>query len=79
MSKGNRIEKLRIPRNGTGRHYSLAGGVVIGDYIDPTNGELVLTVERPAPAAGTGKAKTPRKPKAKSNPGEIVFIEGDKA
>jgi hypothetical protein len=68
MSKGNRIEKLRITRNGTGRHYSLAGGVVIGDYIDPTNGELVLTVERPATATSTSKPKMPKKPKGKASP-----------
>jgi uncharacterized spore protein YtfJ len=52
-----RIEKLRIPRDGTARHRSLAGGIVIGDYVDPTNGERVLTVEKVSVGAGKAKSK----------------------
>jgi hypothetical protein len=52
-----RIEKLRIPRDGTARHRSLAGGIVIGDYVDPTNGERVLTVEKISVGAGKAKSK----------------------
>ena len=65
MSKGSRIEKLRIPRNGIGKYRSLAGGTVIGDFVDATNGERVLTVERisiPRPA---------KKPKARKTVNEV--------
>jgi hypothetical protein len=65
MSK-QRIEKLRIPRDGTARHRSLAGGIVIGDYVDPTNGERVLTVEKVS--VGAGKAKKAKLPVVKRVP-----------
>ena len=65
MSK-QRIEKLRIPRDGTARHRSLAGGIVIGDYVDATNGERVLTVEKVS--VGAGKPRVRRHaPKSPSN------------
>jgi len=62
-----RIEKLRIHRDGTARHRSLAGGIVIGDYVDATNGERVLTVEK----VSAGKPKS-RKPK----PMNAIVMEG---
>ena len=61
MSNRNRITKLRLPRSGTGRHRSLAGALLLADYIDATNGERVLVVEQSPVAV----AKVVSKPKQK--------------
>lgn len=45
MASKQRMTELRITRNGTQRHRSLCGGTVIGDYVDPQNGERVLTIK----------------------------------
>lgn len=71
MSK-QRIEKLRIPRNGTGRHRSLAGGLVIGDYVDATNGERVLTVEKVSITSGK-KITRKQKPEPGPRPGTSLI------
>lgn len=39
-----RLQEIRVQRNGT-RYRNCSGGTVIGDYVDPTNGERVLTVK----------------------------------
>lgn len=63
MGIRQRFTELRIPRTSPGRHRSLAGGVVTGDYVDPANGERVVvvkTVPIVRPAAGAKKkARTP--------------------
>lgn len=45
MASKRRLEELRITRNGTARQRNLAGGTVVGDYVDKLTGERVLTVK----------------------------------
>jgi len=45
MSSKRRMQEFRIPRNGSQRHRSVGGGTVIGDYVDASTGERVLTVK----------------------------------
>ena len=60
MASRNRITKLRLPRNGSGRHRSLAGALLLADYIDPTNGERVLVIEQ-SPVAVAKVVSKPQK------------------
>ena len=45
MASKRRLEELRITRNGTARQRNLAGGTVVGDYVDKLTGERVLTIK----------------------------------
>lgn len=61
MASKQRITEIRLPRTSTGKHRSTTGGMIIGDYIDPDNGERVLTIKQwPVQS----KAKTSPKAKA---------------
>ena len=60
MSSKQRLQELRITRQSATRHRSVAGGTVVGDYVDPTTGERVLTIKTVAvarPAAAVRKVK----------------------
>ena len=51
------LNEIRVTRNSQGRHRSLAGGLVVGDYIDQSNGERVLTIKMVAGSKAAKKAK----------------------
>jgi len=44
MSK-QRFTEIRITRTSAARHRSCAGGVIMGDFVDPQTGERVLLIK----------------------------------
>lgn len=66
MASKQRMTELRLTRNGTQRQRSLCGGTVIGDYVDPQNGERVLTIKT---------VSVPRSVPAKKRKAATVAVE----
>lgn len=60
-----------MARNSQARHRSLAGGIVVGDYLDSTTGERVITVKMVA------ISKPAKKAKAKPERGTAVGVTGE--
>lgn len=61
----NRFTKLNLGPMTEARHRSVAGSIIIADYIDPTNSQRTLVLER-AQVDKKAPAK-PRKPKTNTS------------
>jgi hypothetical protein len=56
----NRYTKLNLGPMTEARHRSVAGSIVIADYVDPTNSQRTLVLEK---VATEPKRKSSKKPK----------------
>jgi hypothetical protein len=68
-----RMQEIRVTRSGTARQRSVCGGTVVGDYVDPTNGERVLIVKVVSATKVAAKVKPKSKPASES----LDFVRPD--
>ena len=70
MASRNRYTKLNLGPMTSERHRSVAGSIVIADYVDPTNGQRILVLER---AESKPKRKAAPKVVAAPKPAATAF------